>query len=188
MRGTACVMLAATLCAATAANAGSFTPSPPELMRVFDSYTKKMGIDPKTCRLGIWNDAVFLSTRKATFANHFATCPVPGTYKVCTRLAPELTAQVTVEKDCITGLNRVSFLPIAAVTPVGGYFVVVHETEGKPLRLIQQLTLGFGEKRDFCEMSANLIDEDAKEITGKTYHHFTDLLADPKACLAEAPP
>ncbi len=167
----------------SSAAAGPFTPSPPELMRVFEGYTKKMDIDPNTCSLGVWDSGVFLSTPKATYANRYATCPVKATYHICTKLAPEIGNRMDVQNGCVTGLNRVSFLPILAISPLGGHFVVVHETDGKPLRLTQQLTIGFGDALDYCEISAQLIDENGEALAKHQFHNFVTLLGDPGACV-----
>jgi hypothetical protein len=43
-----------------------------------------------------------------------------------------------------------------------------------------ELMLVFG--RDFCELSARLIDREAKLVAGTVYHHFPDLLADKTLC------
>lgn len=164
------------------AQAVDLRATPVELREAFTRYTEHMGIDPDTCVFGVWDNDIVHLTRKAMMANAFARCAMSRHYQVCTRLAGKLTGQVPVENGCISGFDSVSFLPVVALTSRGGFFVVVHESKERPLRLAQQLTLGFEPERNFCEMSTRLIDADANPVVGESYYAITDVLADTELC------
>lgn len=168
--------------AAAPSRAQDLAPTPPELMLVFDSYTKHIGIDPKACSFGVWNKDVANLSAKESFDNAFARCDLPAGYKVCTRIAGELPDQASVANGCITGFDRLSFLALTAVSTRGGFFIVVHDARDRPVRLAQQLAIGFGPDRDFCELNARLLDAEANLVAGATYHHFPDLLEDKTIC------
>ncbi len=72
------------------------------------------------------------------------------------------------------------------MSPKGGFFIVVYSAKDRPLRLAEQLTLGFGADRDFCELSARLIDAEAVAVAGEIYHSFIDVINDPTTCKGEA--
>jgi hypothetical protein len=174
--------IAAAALAAAPAGAQDLAPTPPELKLVFDSFTRHIGLDPDACSFGVWNRNVASLPPKESFDNAFARCALPAGHKVCTRIAGELPDQAAVEKGCITGFERLSFLALAAVSTRGGFFIVVYDAPGRPVRLAQQLALGFGPDRDFCELNARLLDGEAKLVAGTTYHRFTDLLEDETLC------
>jgi hypothetical protein len=174
--------VAAAALAAAPAPAQGLAPTPVELKLIFDSYTRHSGIDPKSCSFGVWQRDIERLSGKEVMDNAFARCTLPAGYKVCTRIAGEHPDKTAVDKGCIAGFDRVSFLALSAVSTKGGFFIVVHDTADRPVRLSQQLSLGFGAERDFCELSARLIDREAKLVAGTVYHHFTDLLADPTIC------
>lgn len=171
---------AATLAAPSMAQ--DLAPTPPELKMVFDSYTKHSGIDPRTCAFGVWNRDVMSLERKEAMDNAFARCSLPAGHEVCTRIAGEHPDKAAVKDGCIAGFDRVSLLAMAALSTRGGFLSVVYETKDRPIRLAQQLSLGFGSKRDFCELSATLMDREAKLVASNVYHHFIDLLADRTVC------
>jgi hypothetical protein len=162
--------------------AQDLAPTPVELKMVFDSYTKRSGIDPKACTFGVWNRDVISLDRKEAMDNAFARCSLPAGHKVCTRIADEFPDRSAVKDGCITGFDRASLLAMAAVSTRGGFFSVVYETKDRPIRLAQQISLGFGAERDFCELSATLMDREAKLVASSVYHHFVDLLADKTIC------
>ena len=174
--------IAAAGLAAGPARAQDLAPTPPELRLIFDSFTKHAGIDPKACSFGVWRRDVLKLSATESFDNAFARCKLPAGYKVCTRIAGELPDQAAVTNGCITGFERLSFLALSAVSTRGGFFIVVHDSPDRPIRLAQQLSLGFGPERDFCELNARLIDADAKLVAGTVYHSFTDLLEDGTVC------
>ena len=174
--------VAAASLAAVPASAQDLAPTAPELKLVFDSYTKHIGLDPKACSFGIWNRDVMGLPAKESYDNAFARCTLPAGYKVCTRIAGELPDQAAVADGCIAGFDRLSFLALAAVSTKGGFFVVVHDARDRPVRLAQQLSIGFGRDRDFCELNARLLDAEANLVAGATYHHFPDLLEDKRIC------
>ena len=160
----------------------NLAPTPPELRLVFDSYTKHIGLDPKACSFGVWNSNILDLSAKETFDNAFARCKLPADFKACTRIAGEYPDQASVANGCIAGFERLSFLALAAVSKQGGFFIVVHDARDRPVRLAQQLALGFGRDRDFCELDVRLLDSEANVVARATYHHFTDLLADKTIC------
>lgn len=162
--------------------AQDLAPNPVELKRVFDSYTRHNGIDPKTCTFGVWNRDIMSLERKEAMDNAFARCALPAGHKVCTRIAGEHPDKPAVKDGCIAGFDRVSLLAMAALSTRGGFFSVVYDTKDRPIRLAQQLSLGFGSRRDFCELSATLMDREAKLVASSVYHHFVDLLADGTIC------
>jgi hypothetical protein len=174
--------MAAAALAAAPSQAQDLAPTGPELMLIFESYTRHIGLDPDACSFGIWDRNVAGLPAKAAFDNAFARCKLPAGYKVCTRIAGELPDQTSVENGCITGFERLSFLALSAVTTRGGFFIVVHDSPGRPVRLAQQLSLGFGPERDFCELNARLLDSEAKLVAGTVYHNFMDLLEDDAVC------
>jgi hypothetical protein len=174
--------IAAAWLAAGPAGAQDLSPTPPELKLIFDSYTRHIGLDPNACRFGLWNGDLLNLSAKEAFDNAFARCKLPPGYKICTRIAGELPDRSAVENGCITGFERLSFLALSAVSTRGGFFVVVHDSPNRPIRLAQQLTLGFGPDRDFCELNARLIDSEAKLVAGTVYHNFLDLLEDETIC------
>jgi hypothetical protein len=174
-------MAAASLAAGPSA-AQDLAPTPSELKLVFDSYTAHAGIDSKACTFGVWNRNIASLGRKEAMDNAFARCDLPAGYKVCTRIAGELPDQATVENGCIAGFDRVSLLALAAVSTRGGLFNLIYETKDRPIRLSQELTLGFGPERDFCELGAALMDREAKLVASTIYHRFVDLLEDETIC------
>lgn len=169
------------------AQAADLRATPLELREAFARYTEHMGIDPDSCVFGIWDSDIARLTPKAMMANAFARCTMGRPYKVCTRLAGQLTGQAPVENGCITGFDSLSFLPVVALSARGGFFVVVHHAKDRPLRLAQQLTLGLEPDRNFCELSAHLIDADANRVAGGSYHAIGDVLADAKLCRKQKP-
>ena len=179
-------LLSAAVAAALAAGpsaARELAPTPPELKLVFESYTRHVGLDPKACSFGVWNRDIAGLSPSQSMDNAFARCTLPAGYRVCTRIAGELPDQAQVKDGCIAGFDRLSFLALAAVSTQGGFFIVVHDSKDRPIRLSQQLALGFGPQRDFCELSARLIDREAKLVAGTIYHHFPHLLVDKTICL-----
>lgn len=168
--------------AAAPAAAQDLAPTPAELKLVFDSYTRHIGIDPEACSFGVWDrNVVGLSARQA-FDNAFSRCKLPAGHKVCTGIAAEFPDRTAVDRGCIAGFERLSFLALAAVSTRGGFFIVVYDAPDRPVRLAQQLSLGFGPERDFCELNARLIDAEARLVAGKVYHSFSDLLVDESIC------
>jgi hypothetical protein len=174
--------VAAALLLPPAARAQDLAPSPAELREVFERYTAFAGIDPATCRFGVWDRNIAAQTDKPRATNAFARCPAKPGAKVCTRLAAELKGQLPVTDGCIGGFDTVALSPVVALTPKGGFFVVLHEAAGQPLKVSQQLTLGFWPDRDFCEMSARLLDADGKVLAGGRYHDFMALIKDETLC------
>ena len=160
----------------------NLAPTPPELMLVFDRYTRHIGLDPKACSLGVWNSDIANLSARESFDNAFARCDLPAGYKVCTRIAGEFPDRDSVANGCIAGFHRLSFLALAAVSTKGGFFIVVHDSRTRPVRLAQQLAIGFGADRDFCELNARLLDAEANLLAGATYHRFPDLLEDRTIC------
>lgn len=174
---------AAAACLSAGPAAGqSLAPTPPELKLVFDSYTRHIGLDPKACAFGVWNSNILDLSAKESFDNAFARCKLPAGFKVCTRIAGEYPDRASVSDGCIAGFERLSFLALAAVSTKGGFFIVVHDSPGRPHRLARQLSIGFGRDRDFCELNARILDPEANLVAGATYHHFPDLLVDKRIC------
>jgi hypothetical protein len=160
-------------------------PTPIELKTAFESYTQHAGVDPDSCGFRVWQKGQ-MGAAKAMMDNAFAVCTLKTPRKVCTRLAAKAVDLAPVEGGCITGFDTLSFLPIAPMTPKGGFFVVVYSAKDRPLRLAQQLTLGFGADRDFCELSTRLIDAEAAPAAGEIFHAFLDVINDPTVCKGEA--
>ena len=187
-RWRAAMMLAAVLAMGAVAGqafAQGLDPTPLELKTAFESYTRHAGVDPDSCQFQIWQKGQ-LGAAKAMMNNAFAVCALKTPRKVCTRLAAKAAGLAPVEGGCITGFDTLSFLPIAPMTPKGGFFVVVYSAKDRPLRLAEQLTLGFGADRDFCELSARLIDAEAAPAAGEVFHGFLDAINDPAVCKGEA--
>jgi hypothetical protein len=172
----------AALLAAAGAVAQDLAPPPGELREVFERYTEREGIDPDTCTFGVWDRNLAGYTLRDVASNAFARCPTGPGARVCTRLAGELGGRLPVEEGCIAGFDTVAFSPFAALSQRGGFFIIIHEAKDRPLKLSQQLTLGFGPERDFCEMSARLLDAEGEILADGRYHAFTDLLADETLC------
>lgn len=173
---------AAALLIAGPSAAQDLAPTPTELKLVFDSYTGHIGLDPNQCSFGVWNRNVAALSARESFDNAFARCKLPPGYRICTPIAGEHPDPAAVENGCITGFERLSFLALLAVTSRGGFFVVIHDSPGRPVRLAQQLSLGFGPERDFCELNARLLDSEAKLVAGTVYHRFPELLEDESIC------
>jgi len=176
------ILAAMAALAAGPAAAQDLAPTPPELKLIFESYTRHIGIDPDACAFGVWNRDVTSLSAKDAFDNAFARCKLPAGYKICTRIAGDFPDRSAVENGCIAGFERLSFLALSAVSTRGGFFIVVHDSPARPIRLAQQLSLGFGPDRDFCELNARLLDAEANLVAGAVYHHFPDLLEDETSC------
>ena len=174
----------AALLAGSGAAAQDMAPTPSDLREVFERYTEREGIDPDTCTFGVWDRNIAGYTLGDMASNAFARCPAGPGARVCTRLAGELGGRLPVEGGCIAGFDTVAFSPFAALSRQGGFFIVIHEARDRPFRLSQQLTLGFGPERDFCELSARLVDAEGEILADGRYHAFTDLLADETLCRA----
>lgn len=172
----------AALLVAPAAAAQDPTPPPGELREVFERYTEREGIDPDTCTFGAWDRNIAGYTASQMASSAFARCPAKPGARVCTRLAGELGGRLPVDGGCVTGFDTVAFSPFAALSRRGGFFVIIHEARDRPFKLSQQLALGFGPKRDFCELSARLLDAEGEILADGRYHDFIDLLADEKVC------
>jgi hypothetical protein len=186
-RWRAASMLAAVLAmGAGGAFAQGLDSSPLELKNAFEAYTRHAGVDPNSCGFPVWQKGQLGGPAKAMMSNAFAVCTLKTPRKVCTRLAAKAADLAPVEGGCITGFDTLSFLPIAPMTPKGGFFVVVYSAKDRPLRLAEQLTLGFGADRDFCELSARLIDAEAAPVAGEIFHGFVDVINDPAVCKGEA--
>lgn len=167
-------------------SAQSLDSTPVELKTALESYTRHAGVDPDSCGFPMWRKGQLRGTAKAMMDTAFAVCALKTPRKVCTRLAAKAAVLAPVEGGCITGFDTLSFLPSAPMTPKGGFFVVVHSARDRPLRLAEQLTLGFGADRDFRELSARLIDAEAAPAAGEIFHGFLDVVNDPAVCKGEA--
>lgn len=182
MRLASALATAAVLLIGSAAGAQDLAPPPSEIREVFERYTEHQGIDPDSCTFEVWDRNLAGLTPKKMASNAFARCPAKPGSRLCTRLAAELGGRLPVENGCIAGFETLAFSPFLALTPRGGFFVIIHETKDRSLLLSQELTLGFGRERDFCEMSARLQDADGNILANRVNHAFTDLLADQTLC------
>jgi hypothetical protein len=182
MRFASLIAAAAVLLIGSAAGAQDLAPAPSELREVFERYTKQQGIDPDTCSFGVWDRNLGSLTPEKMASNVFARCPATAGARLCTGLATELSGRLPVENGCITGFETLAFSPFLALSPRGGFFVIIHETKDRSLLLSQQLTLGFGPERDFCEMSVRLQDADGNILAQRIDHALTDLLANKARC------
>ncbi len=183
---TATILAAALAVGAGQASAQSLESTPAELKNAFEAYTRHARVDPDSCGFPVWQKGQLGGPAKAMMNNAFAICTLKTPRKVCTRLAAKAVDLAPVEGGCITGFDTLSFLPIAPMTPKGGFFIVVYSAKDRPLRLAEQLTLGFGADRDFCELSARLIDAEAAPAAGAIFHGFLDVINDPAVCKGEA--
>ena len=65
--------------------------------------------------------------------------------------------------------------------------MAVYESSASPLRLAEQLTLGFGPDRDYCELSSYLLGQDARPVAGRTLHQLAEVLVDDTLCRGKKP-